>query len=431
MRMRVLTHPHPLFLIFMEINTMERFVLSSMDDDSILASKIIIHMHRDCSHLSANRSKMNLDMYSDLTFIRPYFKTSMLTASYGYGANHKCTLIDFSNSEHYQHKDLLEKAGVECIWVDPKSSLSEAVWAYTYYGELVPEIVRLTRDYIKWELKIDDSLLVHYGLSIIDARLTAPVTEMYMALLDGDEEAMGKLVTDGTEIYQFMNEHNKELSKEIVFTGTLDDHNVLCANISRCNSLFFSDRLDLDANIAAVLMIMDVVRRKVRHTLFRIDDESSMYEIAKAHGGGGQEGSAGFVEPNGCVIPSFSETPAIDYNILLGDPAVPNSVRRYVAINQQVRKFDTLSTVYMGRKVLIANTPYLTREFMFGECIVWKEDLFVTYCLRADGRYRVTISRNDLGDPGDEYGKKFGVYRIEILDKETLRLRLGDDCLFS
>ena len=148
---------------------MNDFVLTANDDDSILAGKLFIHKHGNCTHLSANRKSRDLPDSSDLFFIRPYLKVGSFVGTYGYSNKFNVTIMHYVDSELYEQRDELTKNGCKCIWIDPEESFSTHMWEYLHGNKEFPDVVRYTHDYMKWELitKILGSMFCLAALIVI------------------------------------------------------------------------------------------------------------------------------------------------------------------------------------------------------------------------------------------------------------------------
>ncbi len=410
------------------------FVLTANDDDSILAGKILISMGRAADggvvpHRSPGYGNDDINPGARVFFIRPYLKIAAFTGMDGYAYKNNCILFDFDNSELYEHAGELREAGVECHWVDSKSTLSEYVWGYQHPDTDPPKIVKWTRDYMKWELNYPESSYLHLCLSILGNRRLPNISQLYTRLLGEDDDDLSNMLRDGQDIQEHITAYYKALSDELVFCGTIGEHKCLVANASGVSSLFFSDnRSDYTAYDLMVIFHHDFSRNNVRHTLYQIDPELSMRDIAKAFGnGGGHDGVAGFTSGILQVVPEFCKLDKVDYNNILGPSELPEHIISYIDNVLCIARYGAKAMVYEGIECLVANTPHLTHMPIFKHVMATREHVGLTICMRRDGSYRVAATSLDKGvmDPGERFGELVGPYRISIKTAEELQASLG------
>lgn len=394
---------------------MERFVLTANDNDSILAGKIFIRKNPSTVHLAAGRKGSELPFTSILVFVRPYLNIKAFLGDYGYCANYKVIIFHYKDSELYNDRELLENAGCECIWVEPEDALCTAMWSYLYNNKEYPAIVKFTKDYMKWELLHSESMLINYGLSIIPNKLTQDVTELYLQLLNGSAGMLDRLIVDGANIMDYLEDVWKFLAKELVFTTDLHEFSILAANIPGVNSRFFiyyNYVTDYDLN----MIFHTTVDQTVRHTLYRTNPEIDVGLLARAFDGNGSHTVGSFVGNELAVICERGPLVECDYNLLLGSKELLESVVQYIRLNIWVKPYEARSGHYRGLKAYIANTPYLTHTNMFSLLTPsFGETFGVLWCMQANGMYRITCVNLDDTDPGESFGTLYGgKYRISI-----------------
>ena len=404
-----------------------KFVLTAGDDDSILAGKLYVHKHPECIHLSAGRKFKDLEEGSEVIFIRPWIHPRELIDPARYG-KYKLTLFHSVGSLAWEYRHELEQVGITCLWLDQDESFCKHVWTHLYGHTDYPLIVSYVHDYMKWELKMDESIDIHYGLSIVPAKFSQEASAIYVKFIEGDKASMQRLSLDGVLIREYVDHILNVLGKELIFSTQFDDLNILAANCPLATSHFFANYPLYCDNDLSMVFFMDVKNNAVRHTVYRISPELVMSDVVAAHGGRGNQGVASFTAPK-LAIGKSSEcvVTSIDYNELFEPVESPDCIRQYIQLNYLLNHSDIASVKYRGKRAMLANTPYLTRINMFSNIRRLDEEIGVTVCMQSDQRYRIAVINLDGTDPGPEYGELFGNYRIrtnegivEGLESESL-----------
>lgn len=393
-----------------------KFVLSAGDDDSILAAKVFVAANPGCVHLSSGRKSRDLPKGSELVFVRPYLGLLDFIGTNGYCKDFKVTLYQYENTELFEERGRLAEAGCACHWIDNNSSFCTTMWEVLHGNMEYPDIVKFTHDYMKWELQFEESVYLHYGMSIQPSRFTAESTEYYLKLISGDEALMNRVLQDGTDIRLYVDHTYHLLAQELIFESELGEYSVLCANAPGVNSFFFMQRPNATDYDMAMSFSLDCSNGNVRHTLFRINPEVSVQPVAKSLGGNGNPGVAGFVSKE--LEVKFTRSAiadGYDYSQLFGPEELSDAVRRFIHLNFIVKRYNVQSAMYKGKRAFVANTPYLARENIFGNINRYDEELGVSFCMTANHNYRVAVINIDGSDPGEVYGTKVGNYRISVV----------------
>lgn len=407
----------------------DKFVLSANDQDSILASKVLISKHPDCTHLSAGRRSIDLPEGSDLIFIRPYLSHKVFVGDNGYAKRYNVTILQYAGSGLQDHEDGLTKSGCKCIFIDHNDSFCKFVWHWMYNNSDYPDIILHVHDYMKWELEYPDSKYVHYGLTLLEPARVKEITDRYLAML-ADNKALDPVIGDGKAIRDYLDEMEDFYRNELVFTAKLGEHNTLCANLPQANSMFFQTcepYLNYDLGL---IFSMNCNSGDVWHSVYRIDPDIDINDLCAVYGGNAppNSGVGGFSSKCLETVGNSGTVKQHNYQELydLEDEA-NQPVMRYTEAKHTIMWMAALSTVYKGRKALIANSPFLTKHNPFTNVRHYGEEIGVLFCLRSDQTFRIAVINLDGTDPGEEFGERVGNYRlsfsgvIEHLDSNTIK----------
>lgn len=393
---------------------MARFILTAQDDDSVLAGKLFVHHDPECVHLSASRRFNTLPEDADIIFIRPWIKYTDLLSHERYGG-YRLTVFHTEGSSFHVHEKELTDAGITCIWISQETSFSKAVWEYLHHTTEYPLVVNWVHDYMKWELKLDESIPFHYGLAIIDAKYSKPISDLYVGLIDGDVKQLYKIVHTGEQIRQYVDVAHAVLAKELIYSSYIGKYSVLVANCPKANSSFFAQHGTYGDYDFCIALHLDFRSNKIRHTLYRINPELSMLDIAKPYGGGGTSG-VGSITTEGSLVADYGESPwneNINYTALLDSEEAPDCVKQYAESFFRITPTEIGSVIIDGVQALIANSPYLPMANPFKHITVLNETLGILVCLQGNHNLRVAYRNLDGTDPGPQYGIKVGPYRIQ------------------
>lgn len=230
-------------------------------------------------------------------------------------------ILDFSFKPD-DMKKLIEKYGHHLIWIDhhktainaaeaagidnvagirtSEQSGCELTWGYCFPKEPTPEIVMLIgdRDTWTWNMGIKTAY-AHAGLSTADL---APTSEVWRALLSGNV-GIPSLISNGALLLDAKDRQYENMRETLAFDAVVDGHSVRAMNSMLASSEAFGapgwetgalpDDVDIccrfywDGKIWTVSLYSQTVDVSV---------------IAKARGGGGHKGAAGFTTPE---LPDF------------------------------------------------------------------------------------------------------------------------------
>lgn len=385
-----------------------------MDDDAVLAAKVFIHKHPNSVHLSASRKARDIPKGEPIIFIKPYGDTIL-----EYLGRNPVTLLQYEQTELYSKKDILTEKGCVCHWLDHNESCCTYMWSLCHDNFEYPDVIRFTHDYVKWELRYEDSIMFHYGMSIVPRKLTTETTSLYLQLIDGDESLLRHILRDGEHIRRYVDHTQEQLYKELTFSSSLSKYSTICANIQGVNSFFFEQHPCVTDYDLAISFGISCSNASIRHTLFRLNPNMDVKTVAKGYGGDGHPGVAGFVSTQLELAYTKHQGSPVEVSELvdlLGPEEQLDCVRLFIRLNYLVHPYQAKSAWYNGKRALVANTPYLTREFLFSQVTKYDEELCVSFCMNGQGLYRVAVTTIVGTDPGEEYGELIGEsYRVSII----------------
>lgn len=173
----------------------------------------------------------------------------------------------------------------------------ELTWRHCFKGRAMPRAVYLLGRYDIWDHDADEDVLpFQFGMR---ARENDPESMLWDELLgvapfsplDTPKETIATITRDGRAILTYQQQLNAQLASNISFEAEVDGLQVIAANVS-ANSLFFDSVWDPERYDACCVFRWEGSRWRV--SLYTDKEGVDVGQIAKARGGGGHAGAAGF-----------------------------------------------------------------------------------------------------------------------------------------
>jgi oligoribonuclease NrnB/cAMP/cGMP phosphodiesterase (DHH superfamily) len=185
------------------------------------------------------------------------------------------------------------------------------VWLYLFHDHPeLPEPVRLLAEYDVWNHKNEKTLPFQYGIRLFDG-FRDPDSPEWREMLDreeGEEMWVEDCVRDGYAVIKYLETDNAEKARTLCFEhllpvnikevdgdgGLVDGYWLKCiaANFGPTNSKFFDSVLDPEKHEAMLLYSWRKTHWVI--SLYSDREDVDVSEVAKAYGGGGHKGAAGF-----------------------------------------------------------------------------------------------------------------------------------------
>jgi oligoribonuclease NrnB/cAMP/cGMP phosphodiesterase (DHH superfamily) len=175
--------------------------------------------------------------------------------------------------------------------VDSTYAACELTWQWAFPGGNMPRAVWLLGKYDIWQLDADPDLLpMQYGMRLFAAN---PQDDVWKHLLDfHDRSLIEQIITDGRKILQYVEQFNRENCK-YAFEVTFDGLQCICLNAPMRNSQVFDSVFDPERH-DAMLMYFNAGGKHWTVSLYTTKPDVDVGAVAKARGGGGHRGAAGF-----------------------------------------------------------------------------------------------------------------------------------------
>ncbi len=219
------------------------------------------------------------------------------------GPTERVFIVDFSLSPPLM--EILLKQTGHVIWIDhhatardyPYQNLGglrdfadksmsgcELTWDYFFYGIPLPDAVRLIGDYDKWALKYQPECFQFYEGAKLIADLSDPTSDTWGKLLSMDDGGgPERIIEQGKVAIQYRD--NKSFGYETEIGG----HKAYA-----CNQFMFGSG-GLGERFHHYPVCLAYIHDGRRFTVSLYSETVDVGSIAKAHGGGGHKGAAGFV----------------------------------------------------------------------------------------------------------------------------------------
>lgn len=184
---------------------------------------------------------------------------------------------------HYDYG--VEVAGLRDFG-EPGRSGCELTWLYYFPGKPVPKAVALLGDYDAWRLETKPVCFQFYeGLKLENQ---SPYSPMWRRLFDDSSET-DRLTERGTTAIRYRDNYCGELRRAFGYVTKIGGFSAYALNTYRFGSPGFGECFD------QYPVCIAYIHDGSDFTVSLYSKTVDVGEIAKAHGGGGHKGAAGFV----------------------------------------------------------------------------------------------------------------------------------------
>jgi oligoribonuclease NrnB/cAMP/cGMP phosphodiesterase (DHH superfamily) len=193
------------------------------------------------------------------------------------------------------HKSAIEEADKLGLQADGVRKVGlaacELCWRYYFPDSRMPLAVELLGRYDVWDHSNPDALPFQYG-----ARLKLPDachTYWSEVLVSVGACAVDPIISDGRLILAYETEQNRKRAGALAFETQIDGLRAIAANVGLTNSQLFDSVWDPERHD----VMMPFYRSKKGYwtvSIYSTKPEIDCSVVAKAHGGGGHKGAAGF-----------------------------------------------------------------------------------------------------------------------------------------
>lgn len=162
----------------------------------------------------------------------------------------------------------------------------QLVWE-CLHGSNAPYFVRLLAEYDVWDHSNPDTLPFQYGIRMYE---TDPIKNprLWINLMELNH-FVSQIISDGKLLLQYETEQNRKYSESCYFETEIDGIPAVAINKLMSNSKLFDSILMKPGQI-----MLTFGWRKGKWTVSLYGTDVDVSTIAKAHGGGGHAGAAGF-----------------------------------------------------------------------------------------------------------------------------------------
>lgn len=190
------------------------------------------------------------------------------------------------------HKSTMQQQFSDCDGIRDESRCGAAlVWDYFFPEREYPEALRLIDDYDRWIFSLGERTeLFRFGLETLPHD---PGQELWDHLLFGGVEIGGQKPTDyvisrGDAAIAYRNGLCSNYVRNYGFESEFEGHRCFCMNLYTIGSKAFGGKLK------EYPICIGFVFDGSRYTYGLYSEKVDVSAIAKAHGGGGHPGAAGF-----------------------------------------------------------------------------------------------------------------------------------------
>jgi oligoribonuclease NrnB/cAMP/cGMP phosphodiesterase (DHH superfamily) len=169
---------------------------------------------------------------------------------------------------------------------DKRYAGCELTWMYYFPTERMPRSVCLIGDYDKWALRIEASKAFYEGMRL---EKNGPEEYIWPELLDGAYfKKIQDVIANGKIAMMYRDNYCNDLCRSFGYETEIDGYKAYACNQSMFGSGGFGHRFD------QYPLCIAYIHDGERFTVSLYSKEINVGEIAKAHGGGGHKGAAGF-----------------------------------------------------------------------------------------------------------------------------------------
>ena len=180
---------------------------------------------------------------------------------------------------------------------DTNYAACELTWMYLFPDDDMPEAVRLLGRYDVWDHEDPDVYPFQMGMRIESTNPSEPIVKFaWEKLFESYRWVVENIIERGSAIVDYQNQTNHKLATSCAFQVELDGLTFIAANMQGANSKFFDAVWNDDRHDAMLLFGWKKGQWTVSMftTPQKISEGIDVGEIAKARGGGGHAGAAGF-----------------------------------------------------------------------------------------------------------------------------------------
>ena len=172
-------------------------------------------------------------------------------------------------------------------------SACELVWEHLHPKETTPEAVWLLGRYDVWDLEADPRVVpFQYGMRLQDP---APVDQLWRQLTVGDfvsTAIVGNIVKDGQIVQRSIEQGHKAMAEYACFEAEWEGLKWIAVNGPYRGSAVFKSVFDPSKHDGMLSFFWN--GKEWRFGMYSDRPDVDVSPIAKAHGGGGHKGAAGF-----------------------------------------------------------------------------------------------------------------------------------------
>ena len=238
-----------------------------------------------------------------MVFIEMDYKDSLDMERIGSGED--VTIVDFSLKPELMAA-LRAKAGV-VTWIDHHATAKEypyqdlpgmrdfrdrgfsgceLTWIHFHGIRPVPLAVALIGDYDKWALKLPNSRVFYEGMKLLK---NGPQEDIWKDLLADFRPDVDAIIAAGRTATTYRDNYCNGLCNSFGYETSIDGHGAYA-----CNQYMFGSG-GFGHLFAQYPLCIAYIHDGTRFTVSLYSETIDVGEIAKAHGGGGHKGAAGFV----------------------------------------------------------------------------------------------------------------------------------------
>lgn len=204
------------------------------------------------------------------------------------------------------HKSAIEQVEGTCVGgVDfaghLEVGLGACAWVWDYCFPTTgprPRAIQLLAEYDVWDHSDPDTLPFEYGIRATNLA-DNPTNPMWEALFDGD--GISEIISEGEAILRYIDKDNAIKARSLCFDHELPTPitligqpplRCLAANFGPSNSKLFESVWD--PNTYDAMLMFSWRKRHWTISLYSDREDVDVSVVAKAYGGGGHKGAAGF-----------------------------------------------------------------------------------------------------------------------------------------
>jgi oligoribonuclease NrnB/cAMP/cGMP phosphodiesterase (DHH superfamily) len=166
----------------------------------------------------------------------------------------------------------------------------ELTWQYVYYNLPMPKLVRALGRYDVWDHSDLNTLPIQYGMRLEN---TDPENQsMWRLVLENYVSFYRHVLKRGRVVLEYVQQENEKYAKACAFEIEFDGMHCIAVNRMLTNSQTFDSVWDPDVYDA--MLTFGWRKGHWGISLYSTKENVDVSEIAKARGGGGHKGAAGF-----------------------------------------------------------------------------------------------------------------------------------------